>query len=342
MALLNRRRGTERGWRAPVAALGAGSLLAGCILMGVFDGGHDGPAFPHAVHVAEGFDCVDCHQPMDDVDRASMPPLDTCLLCHEDMDEEKPPERRAEAFFVGGEPRPGVLRLPDEVLFSHSGHVEIAGEDCTVCHDGFDQSERVVPADAITMDECMSCHDALGVDNSCTSCHSRIDRDWAPANHALSWTMLHGEAFRAREMGVANRCDLCHQESTCTQCHQSQPPANHDNFWRLRGHAVPASLERESCDTCHRTDFCNRCHESTEPLSHTGSFGGTLNTHCVSCHFPLQSESCRTCHQGTPSHTLAAPQPPDHVPGANCRLCHGSSAPLPHLDNGSDCTFCHK
>jgi hypothetical protein len=55
----------------------------------------------------------------------------------------------------------------------------------------------------------------------------------------------------------------------------------------------------------------------------------------------LSSTSCGVCHKGTPSHALATPLPPDHVPGMNCRMCHGNGQPLPHVDNGDSCTLCH-
>jgi len=54
-------------------------------------------------------------------------------------------------------------------------------------------------------------------------------------------------------------------------------------------------------------------------------------------------ESCFVCHKGTPSHNLAPPMPafPPHNAAMDCRSCHGVTAPLPHVDNGDSCTFCH-
>jgi hypothetical protein len=102
-------------------------------------------------------------------------------------------------------------------------------------------------------------------------------------------------------------------------------------------------MDRESCAVCHQRDFCDRCHASTEPMNHVGAFGGTLSTHCLGCHFPLSAEEgCGVCHKATPSHLLAAPKPPDHVPGMNCLQCHGIQQPLPHVDKGDDCNTCHK
>jgi hypothetical protein len=227
------------------------------------------------------------------------------------------------------------------VRFVHADHVELAGEDCTICHGDIGATQRVGAELAFTMARCTQCHERLSAGVECSTCHSEIDRDWAPPSHSLAWERMHGQTFRARGTAVAEDCSLCHTEQTCVQCHQSEPPESHDEFFRLRGHAVRASLDRESCAVCHREDSCIRCHESVEPFSHTGSFGSPRNTHCLGCHFPLSGESCVTCHKATPSHQSATPQPADHVPGANCRLCHGGIAPLPHVDNGSACQACH-
>ena len=141
-----------------------------------------------------------------------------------------------------------------------------------------------------------------------------------------------------------NRCALCHTQSTCVTCHQDQPPQNHNNFFRNRGHGVAASMDRRNCATCHRSDFCNRCHSETKPLSHMPAWGSPVNLHCNGCHFPVATpgQSCVVCHKGTPSHNFAAPMPPGHNPAMNCRQCHGVTQPLPHSDPGIECILCHR
>ncbi len=345
MAVLNtsgHARAGEGGSLIAAGVLFAALSLGGCVLQGLWGSGESEPGFDHQVHVVqEGLDCGFCHETLEGEELPSMPALDMCMLCHEGMDEDKPLERRAEAFFVGGEARPRAGALADELIFSHAYHVDMSGGDCLACHEGFDESVRVRPEDAISMDDCTSCHEVFSIDPACSTCHSEVGLDWAPPSHAFAWDKQHGQEFRARGEEVASRCDMCHEESMCIQCHQNEPPTGHDNFFRLRGHAIPASLDRARCLTCHRDDFCQRCHENVEPLSHKGMFGSPRNNHCLGCHFPLKNEGCITCHKGTPSHQLGAPQPPDHTPGANCRLCHGPSAPLPHADNGSQCSICH-
>ena len=234
--------------------------------------------------------------------------------------------------------------MSDDVIFSHSTHVS-GGLACNVCHAGIEENESVDEGLAVSMDTCVGCHERVGMPDGsqCTVCHRELSVETPPANHQHAWERLHGQTVRAELGGVANDCSLCHTEQRCVACHQDQEPVSHNNFFRRRGHGVQAAMDRQSCAVCHDSSSCTRCHEDVEPLNHKGAFASTLQTHCLSCHVPIQQESCFVCHKGTPSHLLAPPKPavPPHSPAMDCRSCHGVSAPLPHVDNGDDCNACH-
>jgi hypothetical protein len=301
-------------------------------------------AFPHAVHAEEGLECSDCHTKVEDSDDPGFPAKAQCLLCHEDLDEEKPPEKTIEALFEGNAYRKtGRTRLSDEVVFSHQSHANGA-YDCSRCHTGIEESSWVGALPRVEMDDCTACHAEAGAPSECATCHSEIGTDWMPPNHAEVWEQRHGQVFRAGSSALSDDCSLCHQESRCVQCHLEVPPQSHDNFFRLRGHGLAAQMDRASCATCHRSDSCQRCHEEVLPTSHRGQFGGTVSNHCLGCHFPLQANGCITCHKATPSHLQATPLPSDpaHSPGLNCRQCHGVTVALPHVDKGDDCIACHQ
>jgi len=320
----------------------AAAALASCVILENLRPGERPFGFNHRVHVEEeGLECQDCHMGADSADEPGMPRLGQCMLCHEDIDAEKPEERRVETLFVDGDLAAGAKgALSDEVVFSHLEHAQRA-DDCTDCHASVATSESRDEIEAIGMAECLACHERSAAPAECATCHTEIDRDWAPRNHELHWRKFHGPTARADTGRPAETCALCHSEKTCVSCHQEEPPDNHTNYWRRRGHPVSAKLDRDNCAACHRSDFCDRCHRDTSPMNHVGSWGGGQNTHCVGCHFPLSSEGCYTCHRSTPSHLEAAPKPADHSPGMNCRQCHGLTAPLPHLDAGDDCNLCH-
>ncbi len=180
---------------------------------------------------------------------------------------------------------------------------------------------------------------------ACASCHGdKRTKETKPAGHDAAWEEKHGAWIRQNGFRETT-CNLCHTEAKCTSCHQQEKPANHNEFWRLKGHGLAVGLDRSGCFTCHRAvDFCDRCHSETRPQDHLAAWGAPTNLHCNSCHFPLTSaggQRCAVCHATTASHTAAPAQPANalHVTGANCRSCH---APLRHPDNGMACTVCHQ
>jgi hypothetical protein len=233
-----------------------------------------------------------------------------------------------------------AVRLSGELIFSHGRHAG-AESHCNTCHPDIETNDRIGDQMRSTMTGCVECHAGRTVSNDCATCHREIRREVKPGNHEHNWEQLHGKVVRAATGATADKCTLCHSESTCVACHLDSPPPNHNNFWRLHGHGVAAAMDRQNCAACHRPDSCDRCHESMLPQDHTGMFGSPRDTHCLSCHFPLQGNACAVCHKSTPSHALAAPMPSWHDPGMNCRQCHGVTQPLPHVDNGSKCTMCH-
>ena len=353
MELLNpgdrdRDRPGPRRWRGRRLALAALLLGAagGCYVLQSLGWAERPLTFSHARHLEEGLECADCHADYEEADEPRPVAAGQCALCHEELDKDKAPERRVAALFVGDEYLgAGVTAVSDEVIFSHSTHVA-GGLDCNVCHQGIEESEAVDEGLAVGMDTCVSCHERAGMPDGrqCAVCHRVLSPENAPSNHEHVWKRLHGQTVRAELPGAANDCSLCHSDQTCVTCHQDEEPASHNNYFRLRGHGVQAAMDRQSCAVCHQSSSCSRCHEETEPLSHKGAWSGTLQTHCLSCHVPIQNESCFTCHKGTPSHLLAPPMPavPPHSPAMDCRACHGISAPLPHVDNGDNCTACHQ
>jgi len=340
MAILRR----PGAWLGPLAV----TCLAGCILVETLVQSEPPFAFSHSLHVeGEGLDCGDCHLSWEDAEDPGLPGPGVCALCHEDSDAEKPPDRQVSALFQDGAFRAaGASRQSDEILFSHLRHATRA-QDCEVCHaevaaDTGRLAERKAEL-RTSMEDCLACHATAGGpgETDCASCHADIRADAPPPSHRADWKRYHGSFVRGPSAERMDRCEMCHQPSQCTTCHQVELPKSHDNHWRRRGHGLVASMDRASCATCHDSDSCQRCHEDTRPLSHAGSWGAPLDRHCLSCHVPLRGESCGVCHPATPSHDLATPMPDNHLPGMNCRLCHGNGQPLPHVDNGQVCTDCH-
>lgn len=339
MAILDALKRIGRARSAVIAALTL--TLTGCVVFQAFTGREKRFAFSHKTH-SEELDCDACHMAFDSADEPGMPALKQCALCHAEIDAEKPPERKVDVLFgAKGFLAANVSELGDERVFSHLAHVS-AEIDCAACHTGIETNEDVLDLPKVDMARCVDCHAEKQVANECRTCHTTLREDVKPPSHDTNWFRTHGGVVCARDEATASQCSMCHNESSCVSCHRETPPQNHTNYWRLRGHGVTASLDRESCATCHTADSCASCHASSPPQNHTGAWGGVVNQHCVSCHFPVQNEGCVVCHAGTPSHAQATPKPPDHTAGMNCRMCHGVGQPLPHVDNGDNCNLCHQ
>ena len=73
-------------------------------------------AFSHRIHAEEGLACSDCHAGVEDSDDPGMPRLPACMLCHADLDEEKPVERQVKTLYAGEDPAgPRISEVGDEV-----------------------------------------------------------------------------------------------------------------------------------------------------------------------------------------------------------------------------------
>ncbi len=347
MELLKRsplERALRRALSSPAVAALALAACAGCMLVDALRSRGRALVFSHELHVVEEqLACVSCHESAEVEEAPGMPAPDSCAVCHDELDAGKPPERVTTTLFDAASFRAlRASQLDDEVLFTHLAHVTAVGE-CGACHRGIDTNRAVDASVAVDMQACQRCHAERALPNDCADCHAEIDRTWVPPSHARDWEKLHGRACRRSAPEPADDCMLCHRQSACDECHRLEPPSGHDAHFRLRGHAVLARVDRAACATCHEPATCDRCHAESLPLSHRGaSFGNTLNTHCLTCHFPLQGEGCITCHKSTPSHASGPPKPDWHNSAMDCRSCHGSSLPLSHVDDGSNCNLCHR
>lgn len=336
-------------WAAAVVACAAGGGT-GSPAAPPATGDHPG-SFDHAGHLARGVECAFCHGE-EDAEWKSLPALTVCQECHEELDGEKPPEKRAAASFdAGGAGRWVHASRPDpEIIFPHAAHVKGAGGECRSCHDDVISSTAVPRSAAFTMKECTACHERSESGrryNRCDSCHREIREDVAPASHRMNWRERHGRVVPDRRLEtLPEGCALCHTRSSCDECHRAEKPKSHNVLWRRHGHAAASSLDRESCRACHRTDSCDECHREATPANHRGAWGAPFDRHCNSCHLPLGRSSgagCAVCHRDASGHDSAPPRPPNpsHMTSdpAACRTCH---APMPHPDNGQTCLFCHR
>lgn len=133
-------------------------------------------AFSHEKHVGElEMECEMCHELVGTSIHAGLPPLSTCLGCHEEPLTENPEEQRLLALAQDGNEDVfrKLFRIADHTFYSHRRHVSLAGLDCETCHGAIATTARPPerPLVRITMDFCLECHRREGLSEDCTRCH---------------------------------------------------------------------------------------------------------------------------------------------------------------------------
>jgi len=150
--------------------VGATSLIGG-------DSSNDQPIqFNHQFHIYDQeLECFDCHVQVENDRRASIPTIDICADCHEDMDTDIEEAQKVVDHISDDTEIPWVQIhvVPDHAFFSHRRHVLLGALDCSTCHG--DVSEKTTPFTEpytdITMDWCRDCHKDNLVTLDCNTCH---------------------------------------------------------------------------------------------------------------------------------------------------------------------------
>ena len=270
-----------------------------------YPGENDERGFSHRRHAEAEVACADCHG---DIAREGaipfpsgkyMPTPQRCLDCH----------------------------AKDLGRFTHQAH-QAKGIECEDCHEEEldpqktpmpDESYRPPGLPTATPPACTECHEP--VSTACETCHvpGTFDKRIPPAGHRGAWLDFHGVEGELNQAGLHGKdCYTCHRQNDCVACHMTEPPRDHTNFWRTRGHGFMAGGNRDRCANCHRQDFCVRCHNETAPRSHIGSWE---RRHCTWCHLGSGSspvENCRVCHR----QAIHISAPHAFRPGLDCAQCH--------------------
>lgn len=132
-------------------------------------------AFNHSKHLAAGMACTDCHAGAQNEARATLPPLATCLVCHETALTQSPEENKLRTLAAAHqEPAWAPLtRVPSHVYFSHRRHVALAKMECVTCHGAMEKltapPRRLFRP--LTMSNCIGCHTQKGASTDCNDCH---------------------------------------------------------------------------------------------------------------------------------------------------------------------------
>ncbi len=117
--------------------------------------------YSHRIHAGQlGLDCMYCHTEVANSKQANIPPTQTCMNCHNQIDSNNPEEvQKIRDSWESGDPIEWVRvhNLPDYAYFDHSIHVNM-GVGCETCHGRVDRMDVVVQKEPLSMSWCLDCH----------------------------------------------------------------------------------------------------------------------------------------------------------------------------------------
>ncbi|MFQ5537697.1 MAG: cytochrome c3 family protein [Gemmatimonadota bacterium] len=140
-------------------------------------------AFPHNRHAGSeqgqnNMDCMFCHFSAERSVDAGLPPVATCMGCHQVIPGTQKPEEieKLRGYWERNEPIPWVriYKIADHAHFPHMRHVA-AGLECQQCHGEVQNVEVINERDPVwggnNMGWCIDCHRKEGASDDCAVCH---------------------------------------------------------------------------------------------------------------------------------------------------------------------------
>jgi cytochrome c-type biogenesis protein CcmH/NrfF len=130
--------------------------------------------FSHQIHLSKGATCTDCHTSVEQGPRATIPSVNTCMICHSQIATDRPLIQQMTAMAEKGIDfkwnRVYAYFPASHVRFEHAPHIR-AKVECSTCHGN--QIEQTVARRAVDMDMnfCVSCHQQRQASNDCLTCH---------------------------------------------------------------------------------------------------------------------------------------------------------------------------
>lgn len=130
--------------------------------------------FSHRVHVTDKkISCFVCHDGAAKTKYADIPPLQTCMLCHDRIITKHPEIKHLHEHYYKNHPvawNRVQERLPDFVFFNHAVHV-YRKIDCGACHGNISEMDRVEQVNTFNMGFCIKCHQEQKASTDCYTCH---------------------------------------------------------------------------------------------------------------------------------------------------------------------------
>jgi hypothetical protein len=136
-----------------------------------------GVTFSHYVHTKQhNIKCKTCHQFIETQQRAGIPTIETCSLCHSEIiNPNSAEEKKITDYVTNNKPVlwENYYTVPDYVYFSHRRHVKLGKLDCALCHGDMTEqkSKELNNYKPILMAACFDCHKQRNITTDCGNCH---------------------------------------------------------------------------------------------------------------------------------------------------------------------------
>jgi mono/diheme cytochrome c family protein len=193
-----------------VAALGFKAIIAGLYSVGVQQGyaPKQPIAFSHKIHAGQyEIDCKYCHTGAMKGKSATIPTVNICMNCHNQIKAGTTTGEVEIAKIVRAfnENKPiewvRIHNLPDLAYFNHSQHVNVGGIECQTCHGPIQEMDVVRQHSLLTMGWCIDCHRKTDIKNEGNAYYDKL-------------TELHNKAKGTSKMKVEDIGGL-----ECAKCH---------------------------------------------------------------------------------------------------------------------------
>jgi len=150
-----------------VSALGFKAVINGLFSVGVQQGyaPKQPIAFSHKIHAGQyEIDCKYCHTGVMKGKSATIPSVNICMNCHNQIRQGTITGEGEIAKIVAAwdNKKPiewvRIHNLPDLAYFNHAQHVNVAGVECQTCHGPVETMDVVRQHSLLTMGWCIDCH----------------------------------------------------------------------------------------------------------------------------------------------------------------------------------------
>lgn len=165
--------------------------------------------FSHQHHVAGlGIECRYCHTSVENSHFANVPPVSTCMNCHQQIwfgAQMLEPVRTAWKTGRALEWQ-RVHNLGDYVFFNHGVHVQ-KGIGCVSCHGRVDKMQLISKAEPLTMEWCLNCH--RNPEQFLRPKDKVFDMEWKADNQLELGRKLKAE-YKIEPARNLTSCSTCH------------------------------------------------------------------------------------------------------------------------------------